>query len=67
MLESLLNKLMEMKNFWVDRDIVGMSLNLNLWNDLWGLANFLGALFYLLGFRNEYFGTWHFVTISMIG
>ena len=57
--ESLLNEFMEMKDFWVDWDIVRMSWNLNSWNGILGLANFLGALFYWLGFWNMGFCEYH--------
>ena len=36
-----------------------MSWNLNSWNGILGLANFLGALFYWLGFWNMGFCEYH--------
>ena len=51
MFESLLNEFMEMRYFWVDWDIVWMSWNLNVWNGIWGLVNFL---------ERHYFIVWDF-------
>ena len=49
MFESLLNEFMEMRDFWVDWDIVRMSWNLNLRNGIWGLTNFFRGIILLVG------------------